>query len=271
MNDTNQNNNIFGFALPQDPAHRDRLAELGQLASGLVHELKNPLGAISLTVEMLLQQCQQDTLEPKRTLRRLERINEGTKQLHNIVTSFLAYARPGRAEHDRIDVNEVLIELSQEMQEICNQYDIRLDLRLHPALYAIGADRDHLISIFRNILLNAVDALQSREQDRRILIVTRNGRDAMRVMIANNGPALNAGQAAHLFDPFFSNKEGGTGLGLAIVKRLVELHHGAITVSSSLEQGVSFSIEFPTTLGPARPLDELPIPTIETDAEVHDA
>ncbi|MFW5830309.1 MAG: sensor histidine kinase [Planctomycetota bacterium] len=260
----------FGFALPEDPAHRDRLAELGQLASGLVHELKNPLSAISLTVEMLLQQCQQDQFDNERTRRRLERIADGTKQLHNIVTSFLAFARPQRASHDRIDVNGILEDLVTNMDEQLQAHRIRVDLRLHPALSAVAADSEHLISVFRNILLNAVEALEQRDQDRRILIVTRNGRNEIRVMIANNGPALSATQASHLFDPFFSNKEGGTGLGLAIVKRLVEMHHGSITVSSSIEQGVSFTIEFPTTLGPARPLEELPSPMTEAHAEIRD-
>ncbi|HAT10063.1 MAG TPA: hypothetical protein DCS97_05595, partial [Planctomycetes bacterium] len=69
--------------------------------------------------------------------------------------------------------------------------------------------------------------------------------------------------AAHLFQPFTSDKEGGTGLGLAIVRQLVELHHGTVHVSSDKDAGVSFTIELPTPLGPARPRVELPMPVAE--------
>ncbi|MFW5829091.1 MAG: histidine kinase dimerization/phospho-acceptor domain-containing protein, partial [Planctomycetota bacterium] len=112
--DADENAPTFGFALPEDEEHRDRLAEIGQLASGLVHELKNPLGAISLTVEMLLDQCARGSLDETRTRRRLERIADGTRELHNIVTSFLAFARPGRVDRDRVDVNQVLADLVEE-------------------------------------------------------------------------------------------------------------------------------------------------------------
>jgi len=127
----------------------------------------------------------------------------------------------------------------------------------------VPADPQQLRSIFSNIITNAREALSERPGQRKLLIVTRSGQHLARIVIANNGPPLSEAIAAHMFEPFHSTKEDGTGLGLAIVRRLVELHHGTVTVSSDPDQGVSFTCEFPTPLGPAKPRTELPMPAIE--------
>jgi len=250
------------FALPEDRAQRDRLAEIGQIAGGLVHELKNPLGAIELNLEMLLDQAANSDFPPDKTERRLRRIAQGTSHLRSIVDGFLAFARPGRPDPDRVDVNALIGEILDEQAEILARAGIAVAYRPVEDLRAVPADPNQLRIVFLNIVLNARDALLEREDDRRLWIVTRNHQHAIRVVIANNGPPLTEKIAAHLFEPFYSGKERGTGLGLAIVRRLVELHGGKIAVSSDPDQGVSFTIELPTELGPARPLHELPLPEV---------
>lgn len=259
----------FGFALPEDEASRDRLAELGQLASGLVHELKNPLGALDLNVAMLLQQAEQGTLDGKdKTVRRLQRMQTCSRHLQDIIQSFLSFARPGRPDPDRIDINQLLEQLLEEQQELLAKSDITVHDSLDPDLKAVPADRGHLRSVFLNIILNARDALLERDDDRRLFLFTRNRTDRISILIGNNGPALSETAAAHLFDAFYSDKENGTGLGLAIVRRLVELHHGNVAVQSNPDQGVSFTIELPTRLGPAKTRTQLPLP--DADAVVRD-
>lgn len=250
----------FAFALPDDPAHRDRLAELGQLASGLVHELKNPLGAIDLNVQMLQQQVRGDSFDLTKATKRLERIAEASRSLRETVEAFLGYARPGRPERERIDINDLLARLLETLRDEFDQAGIEATLHGAADLRAVPADPAQLRSVFLNILLNARDALAGRPKPRRILIATRNRASRISVVIANNGPPLDRDEAAHLFDPFFSRKEHGTGLGLAIVRRLVDLHRGRVWVSSDPDQGVSFTIELPTTLGPARARAGLPEP-----------
>ena len=127
-----------------------------------------------------------------------------------------------------------------------------------------------IFAAFLNIILNARDALLLKDEERHILIATRNRPDRISILISNNGPALSPTAAAHLFEPFYSNKDGGTGLGLAIVSRLVELHHGQIDVTSQEGQGVSFTIELPTRLGPAKPRTELPSPDTSDPASTEE-
>ena len=264
------NNEQYTFTLPEDPSQRDRLAEIGQLASGLVHEIKNPLGAISLNVEMLQQQCANDKLDSEKTATRLQRIADSTRNLQDIVNSFLSFARPARPDKDRIDVNDLLAQIIEEQKDVFEHLNITISFRPDAELPAVPADKQQLRSVFLNIINNACEALQERDEERKIIIVTRSGNNAARLMIANNGPPLSTNAAAHLFDPFFSSKESGNGLGLAIVRRLIELHNGKVQVSSNPEQGVSFTLEFPTTLGPAKARNELPLPIIETEVlDIH--
>ncbi|MBA3707467.1 MAG: HAMP domain-containing histidine kinase, partial [Planctomycetes bacterium] len=258
----------FGFALPED---RDRLLDLGKLAGGLVHELKNPLGVILLNAELLLNQSAQiasSTAERERLEKRLKRIVDSGRNLRGIVDSFLSFARPERPDPDAVDVNALLGDLLDEQGDACECAQVTVSFHPDDHLALMPADRHHLRSIFLNVIKNAIEALSDRPLDRRLLVVTRSGKEQVRVVIANNGPPLPEKVAANLFEPFRSSKEGGTGLGLAIVHRLVEMHHGTVTVSSDPDQGVSFTFEFPTPLGPARPRAELPIP--EAEAVVRD-
>jgi len=250
-----------GFSLPES----DRLIELGRIAGGLVHELKNPLGVITLNADLLREQTARLPASPERERmeRRLSRINESARNLQAIVQSFLSFARPGRPDPEAVDINGTLRQLVDEQAEANAADAVQVAFRPDEGISAVPADHQHLASVFRNILVNAREALRGRSGERRILIATRGAHGVVRVVIANNGPPIPERVAAHLFQPFTSDKEGGTGLGLAIVRQLVELHHGTVHVSSDKDAGVSFTIELPTPLGPARPRVELPMPVAE--------
>lgn len=255
----------FRFALPEDPAQRDRLAELGSIAGGLVHELKNPIGAIRLNVDMILADCTKSdgTLDTAKTERRLRRISAGVDHLQDISNSFLSFARPGKPTHGRVDINDLLQDVVDAQRPLFTEDDIIISFLPNPDLSAVPADPSQLRSVFLNIVLNAREALLNKEGERKVVIATRNSHNGIRVLLHNNGPPLSENAAAHLFDPFYSTKQGGTGLGLAIVRRLLELHHGRVTAASDPDQGVSFTVELPTKLGPARTRTELPLPLSE--------
>jgi signal transduction histidine kinase len=251
------------FSLPDA---NDRLLELGRLAGSLVHEIKNPLGVISLNADLMREQIAKalpEGSERERMERRLGRISESCQGLQAIVQSFLQFARPARPDPEAVDVNAVLRCLIDEQADANAADRVQVVFRSDEGLAAVPADPQHLASIFRNILVNAREALRDRRDDRRILIATRSAHESVRVVIANNGPPISERVAAHLFEPFTSDKEQGTGLGLAIVRRLIEMHHGTVHVSSDKDAGVSFTVEFPTPLGPARARAELPMPMVE--------
>ncbi len=250
---------------------RDRLAELGQVAGDLVHELKNPIGVITLNVELLLGKPSAALPAGERELmeKRLTRILDSAHALQSIVQSFLSFARPARPDPDAVDLNALLASLLEEQADLLEQARIQVSFHRDEALSMLPADVQHLRSIFLNVISNAREALLERPlidgaSTRKLLVITRAGKGSARVVIANNGPPFDERVAAHLFEPFVSSKEDGTGLGLAIVRRLVELHQGTVTASSDPTQGVSFTLEFPTPLGPAKARTELPMPTVES-------
>ena len=258
-------------------AERDRLAELGQVAGDLVHELKNPIGVITLNAELLLNASSPSLPMGERGLqdKRLKRILDSARSLQSIVQSFLSFARPGRPDPDAVDLNNLLSELLEEQADLLEQAKIHVSFHPDDALAMLPADIHHLRSIFLNLISNAREALLDRPlahemSTRKLLVITRAGTGTVRVVIANNGPPFAERVAAHLFEPFVSSKEEGTGLGLAIVRRLVELHHGTVTARSDPTQGVSFTLEFPTTLGPAKARTELPLPTVESHVRCDD-
>ncbi len=252
----------FGFSLPDDERGRDRLAELGQLAGSLVHELKNPLGVIMLNTELLLDQLPPE-LSDERARKRLKRVFDSSRNLQAIIQSFLAFAKPERPDREAVDVNELLTQILDEWEEDLAKAKVKVAFHPDDTLHYLPADRQQMRSIFTNVISNARDALLDRADDRRLLVWTRSSQGQVRVVIANNGPPLPADVAAHLGEPFRSGKESGTGLGLAIVYRLVNLHHGHVDVANNPDQGVSFTFEFPTPLGPAGRRTQLPMPSVE--------
>ncbi len=257
------------FTLPND---RDRLADLGRIAGGLVHELKNPLGVILLNTDLLLDQnlaSIPSSAERERAEKRLRRIHDSARTLQATVQSFLSFARPSRPDPEPVDLNQLLESLVEEQSELLAEARVEVTMRPDDYLPQVPGDALHLRSVFLNVLTNAREALTDRPDERRILVITRSQPGLARVVIANNGPPLPEKVAARLFEPFTTAKEGGTGLGLAIVRRLVELHHGTVEVTSDRDQGVSFTFEFPTTLGPARRRIELPMPDAVMFADEH--
>jgi len=249
------------FALPEDDP--DRLAELGRIAGDLVHELKNPLAVILMNAELILDSAPFRDALSERSTKRVQRIVDSARNVQQIVQSFLAFAGPGRVDPEAVDINALLNTVLDEQHELMQQAQVKVHRRLDSDLCLLAADRQHLRAVFTNIITNAREALLDRADHRSLVVFTRHAPGMVRIVIANNGPPVSESVAAHLFEPFHSTKESGTGLGLAIVRRLVELHHGTVTVSSDPDQGVSFTFEFPTSLGPARPRTALSIPLTE--------
>ncbi|GDY11970.1 hypothetical protein LBMAG53_08480 [Planctomycetota bacterium] len=245
-------------------ADQDRLTELGRIAGPLVHELKNPLGVILLNCELAVKDVPSlPDGQRERFAKRLGRIEASARNLQAVVQSFLAFARPVRPDPAAVDLNRLLRQILDEQTEALKT--ARIDLTFHPdpSLCLVPGDRQHLRSVFTNIIINAREALAERESGRRLVVLTRTAQNASRVVIANNGPPLPETIAARLFEPFTSTKDHGTGLGLAIVRRLVAMHGGTVSATSDANQGVSFTCEFPTPLGPTLTQGELPAPAVE--------
>lgn len=236
---------------------RDRLAALGEMAAGLAHEIRNPLGAIKGAAQYLdpagLQAGDAEILQI---------IVEEVNRLDGVVAQFLDYSRPfpsaSSEKFQPTDLNEVLWK-TIKLIESSVPAGVAVELDLTPGLPAIHADAEQLKQVFINLLLNAVQAMPDGG---RLTVRTRRphapvelglsestprySADQVEVRFADTGAGIPEDALDRIFIPFYTTKTKGTGLGLAISQRIVKGHGGAIEVQSRVGEGTEFILRFPS-------------------------
>jgi signal transduction histidine kinase len=227
---------------------KNRLAELGTIAAGVAHEIRNPLASIKTFAQLMPERM--DDPEFKNDFSKL--VQKDVDRITKVIESMLAFARPTRVtigEHAANDLVEEAILLVQSRLR-----DKRIDLtRQYHGNPVIKVDKHQILQVLVNLLSNAADALHERGKIRvatgvRQLDIRDDGdknRDYAVIEVADNGPGIPARVRSRLFDPFFTTKKDGTGLGLSISQKIVRDHGGAITVSSVEGKGTSFQVNLP--------------------------
>jgi len=231
----------------------ERLAAVGELSASMAHEIRNPLAAISGSIQMLQGEGGR---RPEQSQRLMEIVLRETDRLNRLLTEFLEYARPGPLRRESLLLEEVVAEVLA-IYEGSRSEAPAVDISIEPGL-RLDADPGLLRQLLWNLLLNAAQAMP---QGGRIGIEahasqtpqegpggSRNdGLEAgwIEVGVHDGGPGIPAETLDRIFDPFFTTKPGGTGLGLATVHRIVEEHGGSIRVQSAAGKGTSFHVRLP--------------------------
>lgn len=219
----------------------DRLAAVGELSASIAHEIRNPLAAISGSVEVLKGELQLDG--PNQKL--MELIVKESHRLSRILSDFLDYARIARPRYDKVDllrtVNDV-IELLRHHHTFSERTQIAFDSD-EPVVYVVG-DADLFRQLLLNLAINACDALEGREGTLTFDIEVRRPSGEVTLYVRDTGPGMTAEQLEKIFQPFYSTKKHGTGLGLSIVHRISSMLALGLDVHSSPGEGTSFSIKF---------------------------
>jgi signal transduction histidine kinase len=231
---------------------RDRLAAVGEMAAGLAHEIRNPLGAIKGAAQLLVGPDGKP-LEPSETTSEfLAIIVEEVNRLNKVVTQFLDYARPAKsdlADHTELDVNKVVGKTIQLLESDASAEGIEISVHYDELLPGVAGDPEQLRQVFLNLGLNALQAMP--EGGRLEIITTRRRRSALgygsfaEVRFRDTGVGIPRDKIRNLFIPFYTTKQRGTGLGLAISQRIVTRHGGAIEVRSNPGKGSTFSVFLP--------------------------
>jgi len=219
---------------------KDRMATLGRMASGIAHEIRNPLASIAGSVKLL--QSIVDLNEDQAKLIDIVRRESG--RLDRLVSNFLAYSREQQFEFQSVDlvnlIEETLI-LLQQHPMFGRGCTINRSLPAHPMMASVDADK--MRQVFWNICDNALKAMP-QGGTLTASIEDGTGQD-IRVVFTDTGVGIASGQLDRLFEPFDSRFSNGTGLGLAIVHRIVKAHHGHVRVDSEPGKGTRLSIELP--------------------------
>jgi two-component system sensor histidine kinase HydH len=218
----------------------ERLASLGRMIAAVSHEIRNPLGIIRSSAELMAGRVSTDSREA--TL--VSVIIEESSRLNRIVTEFLDFARPQTPQYAPIKVEDVLDRNLSFLAPELEKHQIRTERRLAADPRTIKADSDLLYRAFLNLLLNAIQAMP---QGGTITVETSPAADGFKdITISDTGHGVDPTHQERIFNPFFTTKEKGSGLGLAIVYNLiVEGHHGRIRLDSRPGQGTSVHISLP--------------------------
>lgn len=232
----------------------DRLAAVGELSASIAHEIRNPLAAISGSVEVL----RADLKVSGANERLMTLIVKESHRLSRVLTDFLTYARIGRTSYGRVE----LCHLAGEVLQIVRHHEsykpsfaVSLDSR-EAFVYVMGDD-DLIKQLMVNLIINACEAVGDGPGRIRLVVTpTKSGRVVLEV--SDNGPGIEPEHLSRIFEPFYSTKKRGTGLGLAIVHRICSLLKLSISVDSRLGHGTTFRVEFPASDG----VSDKPAPVI---------
>ena len=228
----------------------EKLATLGQLAAGVVHELNNPLTSISVYAEYLLRKGERASSEAA-DLEKLRRIVDSADRILKFTRDLVTYARPSTEEPAFVPIREVVQQSLMFCEHVVTEASARVVTRFEDDEASVYAVKGQLHQVFINLITNACHSLP--EECGEIHLATRvEADDQLLITVEDNGCGIPDKQREKIFEPFFSTKgEGkGTGLGLSIVRNIVQQHGGAIEVRERDGGGTVFAIRLP---GRARP------------------
>ena len=226
---------------------RKRLADLGAVASGLAHEIRNPLNSLyinSQILEEILAAMPEGATDRKEELLSLARSNmKVTQRLNDILSEFLRFARPTAMELVVADLNRVVADTLRFLEVDFSRRGIELVASFHPEPLPLFADEKQLRQALLNILLNAEEAM---DKERKVIRVTTGAeRGQPFVRVADNGRGIPRAERKQIFHLFFSTRKNGTGLGLPIVRKIVREHGGKIGIRSREGRGTTVTISLP--------------------------
>lgn len=231
-------------SLERQVIQAEKLATLGQLAAGVVHELNNPLTSISVYGDYLVRLFERGS--EKGDLDKANKIVEGAARIQKLTRDLMSYARPS-GEYEWVLINDVVKQALVFCEHIVRRGEAEVTLALADELPRVHAIRAQLHQVLINLITNAIHALPPTGGHVTIGSELVDGGRAVQVRVADSGVGIGALDRAHVFEPFFTTKKDGkgTGLGLSIVKNIVEGHGGQVRFESEIGMGTTFFITLP--------------------------
>jgi signal transduction histidine kinase len=217
----------------------ERLAALGQLTAGLAHELRNPLGTIRASAE-LLKKVTAGGSEVGQEMTGY--IMSEVDRANSLVTRFLEFARPLALKAAVTDVHEVIDRAVQQYERSADRPEVSIYRNYDPAVRPVALDGEWLERVFFNLLRNAAEASPAGGS---VTVKTRMADGQVEIAVIDRGTGITAEHRESIFNPFFTTKASGVGLGLAIVSKIIDEHGGRIVVESEPGQGSVFRVLLP--------------------------
>ncbi|MDP3276549.1 MAG: ATP-binding protein [Deltaproteobacteria bacterium] len=231
--------------LERRAAESEALAQMGTLAAGLAHEIRNPLNAAGLQLHMLgrgIDKLMGEEREPLKS--RVDVVATELKRLEHLLSDFLDLARPRPIQRSPVDIRQLVAQVLTWHEVTAQSRDVRIEITALPAL-ALG-DRERLEQVFHNLVVNALEASPSGSRVRVAIHVDHETRPATVVAeIADEGRGISPEVLSRIYEPFFTTKPAGTGLGLTIVRQIVHRHGGSVLIESVSRKGTRVVVRLP--------------------------
>jgi two-component system sensor histidine kinase HydH len=228
--------------LRQEVTQSDRMKSIAILASGMAHEIKNPLTPIKTFSEQLPSR-----LDDKEFLLKFSKIiNKEVDRIDSLVQELLSFAKPSLPELKQTNIHQLIEQTLELLNNEIIRHKINLNTSFENKNIFIHIDPQQIKQAFLNIFLNAIDAMPNGGTlTINTSIITSEAKQSLIIEISDTGCGIDPKDLSHIFDPFFSKKDHGTGLGLSITHEIIKNHNGKILAESKLGKGTTFRIELP--------------------------
>jgi PAS domain S-box-containing protein len=231
----------------QELARAQALAAMGQMATMLAHDLRNPLSSVKMAVQILGKQAKSGEEKELALI--------GQEQVHymeDIITDMLTFSRPGELKTTWLSADKLINSVIGTVRRRIAEYEVEVSVECPPGLPTFPGDASKLRQLLANLLVNALQAVVARPLDERRVHLTAGlamepeGRQ-LRIEVCDNGDGIDPEIREHLFEPFFTTRTKGTGLGLAIVRQIAELHGGMVELRDNQPSGTCVVLTLPMT------------------------
>jgi len=238
------------YKIQEEILRMDRLASLGKLASGIAHELRNPLAGIKTTAQALGEELSRD--DPRREY--LNRITKEIDRLNELLKTFFSFAKPQKLNLVHCNIKAIINEIIPFLIKEIAEKGIRFVETYPPQLPKIKVDKNQMYQVFLNLFLNAIQAMPNggelKIEVSPVISISFDGpkKNFIKIVVSDTGTGIPTHIIQKIFDPFFTTKPRGIGLGLSITYQIIKKHGGTIKVESQLEKGTSIVINLPEIL-----------------------
>ena len=219
-----------------------RLASVGEMASGIAHEINNPLTGVIGYAQLLLQEDL-----PGDVRKDVETINDGAQRVANVIQRLLTFARQTKPQRTYVNINEVLATTLDLRGYHLQTSNIKVTAQLAPNLPLTVADAGQLQQVFLNLIVNAETEMKLARGSGKLTVKTQPANNFIRISFKDDGPGIAEGNLERIFDPFFTTRQvgQGTGLGLSVCYGIISEHGGKIYAESKSGKGATFTVELP--------------------------
>jgi len=233
--------------LQEEILRMDRLVSLGELSSGIAHEIRNPLAGIKTTAQALGEEMDQD--DPKREY--LNRITMEIDRLNDLLKTFFSFAKPQKLNPVVCNIRDIVNEIIPLLiKDIANR-GINFTEEYAPDLPKVRVDFSQMHQVFLNLFLNAIQAmpnggeLKIKAESIAVAPLVNPGKDYVQISISDTGKGISTHGINKIFDPFFTTRSKGIGLGLSITYQIIKKHGGSVKVESKVDKGTTFILTLP--------------------------